>query len=157
LVRPTKWRKVEFIPKRQYFVPMDRHVGDSGENVLKFEELEAVRLKDLEGLEQEECAKKMEVSRQTFQRILNAAREKIADSLINSKGIKFEGGNYTRNICHMKCNFCGQEWAESYENLGKIVNGEYTCPNCSSSKIICYYNEKENFCRRNCRRRGRGR
>jgi len=156
LVRPTKWRKVEFIPDKQYFVPLDIEVGDSRENILRIEELEAIRLKDLEGLEQEECAGKMEVSRQTFQRILNTARAKIADSLINLKAIKIEGGNYTRNICLVKCLDCRKEWEESYENFEKILNGEYTCPNCSSRKITCDRSEKKEFCRRNCWRHGRG-
>ena len=80
LARPTKWRKVEFIPNIQYFAPSDIDTASLQENILRIEELEAIRLKDLEGMEQEECADKMEVSRQTFQRILNAAREKIADS-----------------------------------------------------------------------------
>lgn len=156
MVRPTKWRKVEFIPNQQCFVPSGIEAGDIRENILRIEELEAVRLKDLEGLEQEECAGKMEVSRQTFQRILNNARTKIADSLINVKAIKIEGGNYTRNICLVKCLDCGKEWEESYENFEKILEGKYICPSCSSKKIICARGEKKKFCRRNCRRYGRG-
>ena len=96
--RPPKWRKVEFIPNIQYFVPFDVQTNNIEENILRIEEVEAIRLKDLEGLEQEECAEKMEVSRQTFQRILNIGREKIADSIINGKAIRIEGGNFTRNI-----------------------------------------------------------
>jgi predicted DNA-binding protein (UPF0251 family) len=52
----------------------------------------------------------MEVSRPTFQRILISAREKIADSLVNGKTLKIEGGNFTRNICSVKCADCGREW-----------------------------------------------
>lgn len=59
-----------------------------------YEEIEAIRLKDYLGLEQEECANVMKVSRQTFQRILADARKKIADALINGKAIKIQGGNY---------------------------------------------------------------
>jgi len=80
LARPTKWRKIENIPTITYFIPSDKDVAEVPENILKLEELEAIRLKDLEGLEQGECAEKMEVSRPTFQRILLSAREKIADS-----------------------------------------------------------------------------
>ncbi|AST56635.1 DNA-binding protein [Thermoanaerobacterium thermosaccharolyticum] len=64
------------------------------EVVLTVEEFEAIRLKDLEGLEQEECAEKMKVSRPTFFRIIISAREKVADALVNGKAIKVEGGNY---------------------------------------------------------------
>ncbi|AZV46487.1 DNA-binding protein [Nautilia sp. PV-1] len=52
------------------------------------DELEAIRLADLEGLYQEEAASKMEVSRPTFGRILSNARAKIADAIINGKSIE---------------------------------------------------------------------
>jgi predicted DNA-binding protein (UPF0251 family) len=58
--------------------------------VLHADEIEAVRLSDLEGLYQEEAAKKMNVSRSTFARIVKAARLKIADGLINGKALKLE-------------------------------------------------------------------
>jgi predicted DNA-binding protein (UPF0251 family)/DNA-directed RNA polymerase subunit RPC12/RpoP len=154
LARPTKWRKVEFIPNIQYFAPSDIDAASLQENILRIEELEAIRLKDLEGMEQEDCADKMEVSRQTFQRILNAAREKIADSLINGKAIRIEGGNYTRNICPVKCLDCGKQWNESYENFEKILNGEFNCTECNSKRIVCFRNDKKKFCRRNCWRHG---
>ena len=150
LARPTKWRRVEHIPDVQYFVPSDIEDDALQENVICIEELEAIRLKDLEGMEQEECAEKMEISRQTFQRILNAAREKIADSLVNGKAIKIEGGNYTRNICSVKCLSCGKQWKESYENYEKILNGEFNCPECMSKKVVCARIEKKSFCTSNC-------
>ena len=60
---------------------------------LKVEELEAMRLKDIEGLSQEECAQQMEISRQTFQNILDLAREKIAKALVEGKAIRIGGGD----------------------------------------------------------------
>ena len=63
MARPTKWRKIENIPVIPYFVPSESDVAELAENILKLEELEAIRLKDLEGLEQGECAERMEVSR----------------------------------------------------------------------------------------------
>ncbi|MEN3006035.1 DUF134 domain-containing protein [Dehalobacterium formicoaceticum] len=154
MARPTKWRKIENIPTVPYFIPSDKEVVEVPENILKLEELEAIRLKDLEGLEQGECAEKMEVSRPTFQRILLSAREKIADSLVKGKVIHIEGGNFTRNICPVRCMDCGKEWMESFENLESIKNGEYSCPSCGSTKIICEQDCKGKFCRRNCRRHG---
>lgn len=153
--RPPKWRKVEFIPNIQNFIPLDAQGGNIQENVLRIEEIEAIRLKDLEKLEQEECAVKMEVSRQTFQRILNSGREKIADSIINGKAIRIEGGNFTRNICPVRCLDCNKEWQESYENFEKIIRGEYNCPACQSKKITCRHGDNQRFCKRNCWRRGR--
>jgi predicted DNA-binding protein (UPF0251 family)/predicted Fe-Mo cluster-binding NifX family protein len=64
------------------------------ENCLSHEEVEAIRLRDLERLEQTECGRKMNVSRPTFQRILASARLKIADSLLRGKALRIEGGNY---------------------------------------------------------------
>ena len=153
--RPPKWRKVEFIPNIQYFVPFDVQTNNIEENILRIEEVEAIRLKDLEGLEQEECAEKMEVSRQTFQRILNIAREKIADSIINGKAIRIEGGNFTRNICPVRCLDCGKEWKESYEKFEKIISGSYVCPDCQSKKVVCSHTNNQKFCKRNCWKKGR--
>lgn len=92
MVRPTKWRKIENIPGISYFIPTEKTSGELPENILKLEELEAIRLKDLEGLEQEECAEKMEVSRPTFQRILLSAREKVAGGGFGGGGDKKSSG-----------------------------------------------------------------
>ena len=152
MARPVKWRKIENIPTVPYFVPSEKDIDEIPGNVLKLEELEAVRLKDLEGLEQEECAQKMQVSRPTFQRILISAREKITDSLVNGKTLKIEGGNFTRNICPVKCADCGKEWSESFEKLEIIKNGEYICPSCGSSHVGCIKKCGGKFCDKNCRR-----
>jgi len=63
---------------------------------LALDELEAVRLADLEGLYQEDAAKKMNISRQTFGNIINSAHKKIADALLNAKALKIEGGTVER-------------------------------------------------------------
>ncbi len=92
--RPPKCRRVEFVPEITYFKPAGVPLVNLEEISLTIEELEAVRLKDLEALEQEQCAEKMQVSRPTFHRILAAARRKIAEALVEGKAIKVEGGNY---------------------------------------------------------------
>ncbi|RDU25123.1 DUF134 domain-containing protein [Anaerosacchariphilus polymeriproducens] len=155
MARPTKWRKIEHIPVIPYFVPSETDVAELPENILKLEELEAIRLKDLEGLEQGDCAERMEVSRPTFQRILLSAREKLADSLVNGKMIRIEGGNFTRNICPIRCLDCGKEWKESFENLEMIKNGQYVCPECGSARIVCMDDCKGKFCHKHCRRHGK--
>lgn len=148
--RPVKWRKVEFVPDIQYFKPQGIPTHQLKENILKVEELEAVRLKDCEGLEQEECAKKMGISRQTFQRILNSGRQKIADSLVNGKAIRIEGGNFTENICAVKCEECEKKWDESFENVQKIALGDYECPYCGSTKVQCVRGRRKGSCPRRC-------
>jgi predicted DNA-binding protein (UPF0251 family) len=60
---------------------------------LTIDEYEAVRLADLEGLTQEETAKKMKVHRSTISRILTSAHRNIADALVNVKAIRIQGGN----------------------------------------------------------------
>jgi len=59
---------------------------------MTLDELEAIRLADLEGLYQEKAAERMEVSRATFGRILDAAHRKIAGALIRGKALRIEGG-----------------------------------------------------------------
>lgn len=155
--RPVKWRRINQIPSFSHFIPAG---GESAaENVLLFEELEAIRLKDLEGLEQEACAEQMQISRPTFQRILIAARQKVADSLINGKAIRIAGGNFTRNVCAVHCLECGQIWTDRVESLtGGSVR--YTCPNCKSDRVVCESPEscmntrggRSRHCKRGCRR-----
>ena len=61
---------------------------------LAVDELEAPRLKDFQGMEQEKAATAMNVSQPTFHRILQSAHSKVADALVNGKAIRIEGGEY---------------------------------------------------------------
>ena len=156
MARPFKWRRIEQLPAVTLFVPSD---GPSAgpENVLKLEELEAVRLKDLEGLEQSECADKMGVSRQTFQRILQSARVKLADSLINGKAVHIVGGHFTQNVCLVRCLDCGREWTESLENMAAdqdLPHG-FACPACRSGNTQCDQSCAAPPGRGGCRHHGR--
>lgn len=65
------------------------------EVVVGFDEAEALRLADLEGLYQEAAARSMGVSRQTFGRIVEVARHKVADAILNGKALRIEGGEIT--------------------------------------------------------------
>jgi predicted DNA-binding protein (UPF0251 family) len=154
MARPTKWRKVENIPNITHFVPSEAENFPDEGNVLKLEELEAVRLKDLLGLEQEECAEKMEVSRPTFQRILISAREKIADSLVHGKSIHIEGGHFTRNLCRVRCLNCGKEWTERLEDFEVADKDGNLCAGCGSAKIACGKPCKGRYCKKGCRMQG---
>jgi len=94
MVRPRLCRRIRFNPDVTYFKPRGVPLRELEEVILPVDEYEAVRLKDLEGLEQEECAKKMNISQPTFHRLVLSARRKVADAIINGKAIKIEGGNY---------------------------------------------------------------
>lgn len=139
--RPTKFRRVEFFPKDTYFVPLGKPKCELQEVILKVEELEAMRLKDMEGLNQEECARKMQVSRQTFQNIIDEARKKVVQALSEGLAINISGGNYTTIHCIFKCIVCGTV----YNNNQELK----VCPNCGSSQVIC--RKKAEFCNKWCR------
>jgi predicted DNA-binding protein (UPF0251 family) len=64
-------------------------------STITHDEVEALRLADSEGLYHEQAAEAMGVSRATFGRILTSVRRKLADALINGKGVQVEGGSYT--------------------------------------------------------------
>lgn len=67
------------------------------EIVLNMDEFEAVRLADYEHLYQKQAAEKMNISRQTFGRIIDVAHKKIADVLINGKALSIDDGNIARD------------------------------------------------------------
>lgn len=133
MVRPTKDRRVEFIPAITCFKPAGMPASELKENVLTIEELEAVRLKDLEGLEQEECAQRMQISRGTFQRILSAARFKVAQALIEGRMLRFEGGNFKLAVRHLCCASCGYIFEQPF-GTGKRAC-EILCPQCGQQTV----------------------
>ncbi|WP_418791854.1 DUF134 domain-containing protein [Phosphitispora sp. TUW77] len=92
--RPRKWKKVCCLPESNLYGPLNEF--DKDRNIIKMtvEEYETIRLIDLDGLMQEECAERMNVARATVQKIYNNARTKLADSLVNGNIIKIEGGDY---------------------------------------------------------------
>ncbi|HOW87639.1 MAG TPA: DUF134 domain-containing protein [Candidatus Omnitrophota bacterium] len=90
--RPFKCRRVRCKPDTNYFKPRGLPVDALEEVLLTVDEFEAVRLADLEGLYQEDAAKKMNISRQTFGNIIESARKKISDCLVNAKALKIDGG-----------------------------------------------------------------
>jgi len=100
---------------------------------LSVEEVEAIRLKDLEGLDQEECAQKMNVSRTTFARVLGSARQKIAEALRGAKAIRIEGGNFEMAVRRFRC-INGHEWDVPFEAM--INTPPELCPDCETRSIM---------------------
>ncbi len=92
MARPFKCRRIHGKLNINYFKPKGVPMGSLDEVVLTIDELEAVRLADLEELYQDGAAKKMNISRQTIGNILRSAHKKIADSLVNGKALRIEGG-----------------------------------------------------------------
>jgi len=92
--RQRKPRQVSFKPAVTYFKPRGVALSSLKEVNLTLDELEAVRLADLEGEDQVKAAQKMKISQSTFQRILTKARQKIAGALVNGQAISVKGGDY---------------------------------------------------------------
>jgi len=90
--RPIKCRRIQNDPRTGCFKPSGVRGCDLEEVVLSVDELEAIRMADLESMYQEEAAAEMGVSRQTFGNILKAAHAKVADCLVNAKKLKIKGG-----------------------------------------------------------------
>jgi len=83
--RPKKCRCVKCEPNAYYFKPRGIPLRLPEEVTLHLDELEAIRLADLGGLYQEQAAEKMNVSRQTFGRIIESAHKNVAEALVNGK------------------------------------------------------------------------
>jgi len=131
--RPVKLRCVAQLPGAGFFRPVGIPANVLQGVCLSVEEVESIRLKDLEGLEQEECAQRMHISRPTFHRILESARGKLADALINGKAIQIEGGNFSLPQSRFRCNNDGHEWNVPFEALANRLS--LSCPRCASANI----------------------
>lgn len=94
MVRPHNKRMVGFEPGVLYFKPAGIPLSQIEEEVLRVDELEALRLCDAEEFKQEDAAKKMNVSQPTMFRLLNGARKKVALAITKGKAIKIYGGNF---------------------------------------------------------------
>jgi predicted DNA-binding protein (UPF0251 family) len=134
--RRQLWRRVSSIPLVTYFKPAGSPMAELEEAQLLVEEAEAIRLKDLDGLEQEECAEKMNISRSTFSRLLDSARKKIADALLNGKAIRIEGGNFEMAMRRFRC-LQGHEWEVPFETM--ISAPPENCPECETPSIMPLY------------------
>ncbi len=86
-------RNIEFSAHIDYYKPAGIPLRDLEEVVLEADEIEAIRLANLENMYQEDAARSMGVSRQTFGRILSSANNKIAEGLIIGKAIRIEKSN----------------------------------------------------------------
>jgi len=118
------------VPRRKKFrwVFLDVPEGVSGEIELSLDELEAIRLADVEGLTQVEAAKLMGISQPTFHRILKEARRKVGKALVEGLRIRVVGGEHIMR--RFRCFDCGYEWEEPY-GTGRPE----ACPKCGSPNI----------------------
>ena len=123
--RPRKCRMVGFIPENSCFRPQLENLE---EVVLTVEEVEAIRLSDYLGIEQDKASESMHVSRGTFQRIVNIARNKMADALVQGKSIRIDGGDYElatgKSCCSRHGNACKPRGCEKCEVCPENINNK---------------------------------
>lgn len=124
--RPRKRRRVGFMPRVTYFQPvgLDEQLQ---EVIITLDEIEALRLKDLEGLDQETCAAEMNIAQSTYQRILASARKKLSRAIMEGRAIRIEGGDYRLIPYQLECENCGYGWMPV---VWPVHGGGNDCPRC---------------------------
>ena len=128
--RPIKTRRVACCPTSNYYKPRGIPISVLEEVILTTDELEAIRLADLDGLYQEKAAEYMTISRQTFGNIIRSAHKKIADALVNGKALKIEGGVVAIEEREFRCHDCHYEWSLPFGTGRPRV-----CPQCRHENI----------------------
>src|SRR4030043_1289761 len=131
MARPRNCRRVGSVPGSNYFKPGGIPLSMLEDVILTVDEFEAIRLADLENLYQEQAAEKMNVSRQTFGRIIDSAHKKVAEALVKGKALKIEGGEFEMAAMRkFRCSDCQHAWDLPY-GTGRLEN----CPSCKSGNI----------------------
>jgi predicted DNA-binding protein (UPF0251 family) len=130
--RPRKRRRLWHEPHPAIFKPVGLPLEALERVTLLHEELEALRLTDLEEHHQADAAAVMGVSRSTFQRLVTGARRKIASALVNGAALHIEGGTFRVMAVRWHCAGCGHDWDIAH---GSGQGQPEICPNCGSSAI----------------------
>jgi len=125
--RPRKERVIEGNPKCDYFCPREAS-GEVDEVELSLVELECIRLSHLCRYNQTLSADMMGIHQSTFHRMLNSAREKVADALVNGKAIRIKGGKYIMR------NMQGGNTSQQ-RGMGRGPGGNCICPNCGHKEV----------------------
>jgi len=128
--RPQNNRIVHEPPIFTEFKPVGVKGVSLDSVMLSLDEFEAFRLADYVGLSHEEASEEMEISRPTFTRLIEQARKKIADYMINGKFLSIDGGNihFRNNI--IKCQSCGHMFRTKFNDEIK------ECPVCQSKNLL---------------------
>lgn len=90
--RPRCLRRIYCLPGVTYFKPAGIPLRVLEEVVVTLDEVESIRLADLEGRYQEQAAERMKISRPTFSRLIESAHRKVAEALVHGKALRLEGG-----------------------------------------------------------------
>ncbi|MDA3850357.1 MAG: DUF134 domain-containing protein [Spirochaetaceae bacterium] len=128
--RPKRQRMILSPPLYDCFKPQGVPAKNLREILLELDELEALRLADVEGMDHVDAAEKMDISRSTFTRLIDQARGKSAEFLVNGGVLKVLGGPVHFRETRIRCRSCGNRFRE--ELLGAPGN----CPRCGSEDLV---------------------
>ncbi len=128
--RPQKKRSVHRPPLFADFKPCGVRARDLEVVPLALDELEAIRLADYEGLDHADAAEQMEISRSTFSRLVERARQKVARFLIEGQRLQVEGGEVHFQGNLIRCSACGNSFQIPFDS--KLTG----CPDCGSSELM---------------------
>ena len=135
MAKPKKDRRVQYPPSVVYFKPQGIPMIQLEQETLTVDEYEAIRLVDKDGLDQEQAAKRMDISRATCARIVESAHKKIAEALTEGKAIRIEGGNVVLKQNRYRCLSCGALWEAELAEESK-EQPVPSCPKCHSDRVI---------------------
>ncbi len=130
MARRPRERLIQALPLASVFKPAGIPARHLEHVTLALDELEALRLVDLDGLSHEQAADSMGVSRQTVGRILEAGRRKVADALLNGKAVEIDGGPFRYAGRHGVCRACGHRWALD------AAAEPAACPACGGADLL---------------------
>lgn len=137
--RPRSQKKIAYNPEITYFKPSGVRMRDLDVVELTLEEVEALRLKNVEDKDQTECAKIMKTSQSTFQRILSSAEKKMSDGIIFGKAIKIN----KEEVIMPNMDGTGPAGAGPMTGRGKGMmrpgqglggSGDCVCPKCGAKE-----------------------
>lgn len=138
--RPHKERRVEMLPPVTHYKPAGIPLRDIEEVILTIEEMEAIRLADIELLDQAAAAERMDISRPTFHRIVNKAHQKIAGALWRGDALRVDGGAF-RVTHHCRedqrkflCQSCGHSWTLPHGTGQRCL--DLICPGCQANTVV---------------------
>ncbi|MBP2625879.1 MAG: hypothetical protein H6Q68_590 [Firmicutes bacterium] len=137
MVRPHKERRIEKLPPLTHYKPVGVPLHEIDEMILTIEEMEAIRLADIEQLDQAAAADSMEISRPTFHRIVNLAHQKIASALWQGQALRVDGGKFRiarqcqTDLSHCFCLNCTHKCTVPHA-AGECCHDLLSCPTCQN-------------------------
>lgn len=147
--RPKNSRLIFTPPLYDTFKPVGVRGRDIRNLQMSLDEIEALRLADYEGLSQDDAARHMDISRSTFSRLVETARRKSSEFLIEGKRLSIGGGPVHFQENRWRCRSCRTIIRNSLDQAPRI------CPSCGSDELVDLAGEfgHGDCCRRYGRRR----